>query len=1666
MDKRTATRIAAGVGAVVIAAVMLGPSLLRTPPQASPTGPIAIASPTAAPTATIGPSATPDPWSDLALEPFEPQAELTALDPDRLGFASGSTWQLRSLTGAPAAELAEGLRTDPPLELAVKAGASSDMATIRVTGQPDPGTRYRFRLSQLDGSLAGTWVFRARAPLHVVTMLPGNRSTGVPPNTGIEVTFDQDGTVGLPQHFSIEPEVKGRFEQHGRTWSFVPDAPLTPAVIYTVKVGAGVAIAGSVETLEDEVTFQFETGSPADREPSLQFGRQIVEVRPNAEPAISVWFDEDDEEDRPRIPRSVFVLVHRLPTFRAVTDAAERLAGRDGWAIAAPSAVVDTSKLTSVARVEANLRESDFGWVFEIPVRLDGGFYILTIEQDGAPAQALLQVTNLSAYALTASHDMAVWVNDLRTGAPTAGADLAVVGGPAVGTTNANGLFHGPTPSMLLDPNGEAAAGDTERFVRPAARFLSVHAVDGRRLLVPLGLPMSSGYFEEDGWWSGNPANQDYWVAFFSDRDAYRQTDVVHLSGMVRARSDRSIPEGLEVRLSPYGSSADAPIAHVAIEPSKRGVFVADLRLDALPRADYGIDLFAGDVRIASLWIRVTEIRKPAYRIAVTTDRQVYFVGEDVHVSATATFFDGSPVPGMDLQFQGSGQQATAATGAAGEARATLTARYEDRPEGIGYDSLGVMPAHPEEGQISGDQWLLVLPSTSWLEATGTLANGQIVVTGTLSRADRDKLEAAIRSGEDMNPAGAPIGRGSVKAIVVHEIPVREKVGTSYDFIEKRVVPVYEYSTRHERIATLTLTTAADGTFRLSVPAPVAGDSYSISLTTVDPQGRTFVRDVSAFARTWNEPNYTGLPYLEALGGCGSNGTVQARIDELVDVTMHDADGSVVDTGSLLFLVTSRGSMETTVQDAATFARSLRDEDLPGFTVRAVWLNDRGYSVSDVDVAVDPDEKAITVTLQPDKARYRPGGTVTLDITTTDAGGHPIAADVVVQGVDEKLYALGFASSLDPISALLAPTSPGYLNAYRSHEVPAEGWGGGCGDTGGGDRADFRDSVTFQRVATDANGHGVATFDLADDLTSWRMTATAYSGHLDAGVGTVQIPVSLPFFGEAVLAPEYLVGDVPVLLVRGYGAALGAGDRVRFTVSSRSLGLEPTTVQAAAFQAARIPLPTMTAGDHRIRIEAEVGIGGEVRRDVLIRTIHVVGSRLAGSSSTFVALGPGWSPTGGDGLTRFVITDVGRGRLLELLDRLTWAQSSRFDRTLAAELARTILVQDYRVPESWMSSTGFDAGRFQSGGGISLLPYSSGDLELSAMTALVAPQMVDVGELRQALTEWESIEGTPLTRERTIVALAGRAALGDDVSEALLGYDEAPLTVSERLWVALGIAATGDETAARAIERDLLSDFGQRLGPWVRLLAPDAVTSESTSALLLLLSARLGDPIAPDIARYLLDNPSRERVFPLEELGYVQAVLERLPRDPARLAWTVDGERHEQRLPRGGSFTLLLTRSQWTGLKLEPLTGELGVATSFDSPDVDLPASEGLSIVRTVTPGNSASADQLVRVQIHVTFSGQLPKSCYRLTDLAPSGLTPVSATLGWEEWSDEINTPWDVDGQRVAWCASPDDPFKTYTYTARVVTPGAYRWEPAVLQWEEGPELGTSIPESSYVIR
>ena len=1650
----------ATVAALVVALLTAGLAWNAGRPTAATVADAADPSRTASPGASLG----DDPWASL--EPaatFDPLVGESAA-PTALLTASGATgpvvpldtgFRLASVDATLASALAARLTVQPSFDFSVTPEAGDRVALITPAEPLQPGTVYRFALAAAGGELLDSWAFQARQPLRVVTTVPDNQATDVPVDTGIEIAFDQDGVADAATHVNLEPATRGRFEEHGRTLAFIPDKPLAPATLYKVTVTRGVTVAGTGEATDKDTRFQFETAAKAEAAgtTTFQFQDQLVESATAERPVIGLfWFGEEQAA-----PKTVKIGVYSLANLDAGIDAFRALRARPDWSRWSKEGLLDAAKLHRVATVDARLNAYRGSFWIQLPEPLPAGWYLVQQSGGTRPIQTVLQVTDVAGYLAVSETRTVVWANDLKTGRPIVGAAVAS-DGTAIGRTDANGLAQAATPANLL-PEPSPPCN------HPCEPVVTVRTPDGRAIFLPVASAhdKSEGFGSSFYWFADT--DPSYWSLLHTDRNRYRPTDTINVWGILRSRDDGTVPADVVIRLTPqsYDNANVRPAAaNVTVKPGAMGAFGGSLPLTGLAEGYYSVELLVGGKVVRTSGIVVGPIAKPAYRLEVETGRRVYIAGDRIKVTIKAGFFEGTPVPGVPLRI-GRFIERSVTTDASGTATYRTTARTEPDAEGPLYTAVDVTPARAEEGEIAAaSRDFMIFPSSRTIDASTRIANGRVRVSGSVHAVAVDRLEKQIVGGQspwDLDPRGAAVRGAIVTVRFVEQIPVRRQTGTEYDFIEKRVRPVYETTVIERAGGSIRVRTTAKGTYSASAPA-VKGHDYQVTISVGDSAGRvarqTTYANADAFYGYDNPTARLGLTDAPA------NPTGTFGIGDRVDLTLSDPDTkqAVGDGSRYLFLLAQRGIRGATVQSSPRYVTTFVRWAAPNLEIGAVRFTGRGYvGTVGYSALFRTADRRLKVDLSVGAARYAPGATATVDVRTRTASGAPIAATVILRAVDEKLFSIGAAAQDDPLPELYTAVASGIVGTYGSHRAPRSNTDGGDTGGGGGDRDDFRDSLLFKTIVTDANGRGSVSFPVSDDLTSWRVSASAITARLEVGTGSVLVPVGLPFFVDASIAPEYLVADRPSIAVRAFGSAIGASDGVTIRVTSTSLGYDSGPIRATAFQTTVVPLPALKVGMHSLTISATTGSGAAVRTDRLTRSFSVVETHLTRGRTAYVELPGQGTFSGGGGATSVVVSDGSAGRYLPLLTELAEGGGARLDRGLAAEIASSLLVSHFGSAAGHDDVGSFAASRYQTAdGGMALLPYSSSDLELSALVAIIAPDRVDRSRLGSYLRMVRTSVGE--TRERQTFTLAGLAGVGDPVLPALqaAAADDA-LTVRERLMIGLGAAALGDEATARSIVTALIAKFGERVGPQARLRVGSSTADiTEATALAAVLCAAVGDSRAPLFWAYVEENPIADRLEVLPAAAYLAKTLDRLPVQPASFAYTVNGTRTVVTLERGRSFELSLDASQLASLRIEQLGGSVGVTTSWHEPvqQESFEPDQDVSISRSMKPSTRIASADLVTVELVVTFGPQAASGCRQVTDLVPSGMTPVGSLATWVEPDAEAPVevdpavmPYDQSGPRVFFCAEPTAGHRTVKlrYYARVVTPGTYAWEPAVAE-------------------
>ncbi len=1646
--------------AAVVVVALIGGSLAWRP---SSTGPdVALGSPSA----TL-PSGTPlpsiDPGSRLAARAWTPVADLTADDVAGgvVGLASG--FRIASLDGTPAVDVAARLTVQPPIAFSVSADPDGKSAHLTPTGPLTPGAAYRFSLKSADGREVGTWAFQAHQPLRIVGNVPADTETDVPLATGIEVTFDQDGVADAASHVTITPAIDGRFEQHGRTLAYVPDKPLSPATIYTIAVSPGIEVGSTGERLEKGITFRFETAAQAApaAATTFQFSDDLFESATKDQPIIAVWAFQDtpDEETPPPPPTSAPIEVYRIDGLDAAMAVYREIRAYPRWSRYSTADLAPTSGLTKVMALDARLQDSQGTLWTQLPDRLAAGWYLIQLTSPSRPIQAMLQVTDIASYLVVSDTKTLLWTNDLATGGPLVGA-VATAAGSDLGRTTADGTLVISTPSSVV-PEPLGTCKD------PCIELITVHDGD-RSSFVPATEPSNPEGKGFPGWQPSGDDGLRYWHAFDTDRSVYRSTDTVNTWGVIRDRDEGTVPKDVTISLAAIDSDSGTsgpPLVTAMVHPNKTGVFATSIALNALPVGSYELDLRTGDRLVATTGFQVDRILKPAYRLDIATGRRIYVVGDQIRVTAHATFYEGTPVPGVALRTSGflDSSLTTDATGTA--TRKTIAHIPND--EGVEPDgqpqilSIDVTPASAEEGEIVGSgREIVVFPSHWTIAATATIRDGRARATGTLSEIDRNRLEREVSAGADawsLDAAGKAVANHTVTLTFYDVTMIKRQSGTRYDFVEKKVVPVYEYDTSERVADTIRVRTDSKGRFSASIHA-ADGHAYRVRATATDTDGH-----VARWIEWANEPYLLGVvdqgPTL-TLTADPRQSAWEFGVGDPIDLKMSDpAAAGQGATDRYLFYTAQRGIRDVVVQDSARFRSTFGRSAAPDLRIDGVRFNGSRYSTTTTfAAALRTADRALTVGVSTDAARYAPGSDVRVTVTTKDRSGHPVAATVVLRAVDEKLFTLGGAVAADPLGEIYAEVDSGIHVIYRSHRSPRPNDDGGGGDTTGGGRDDFRDSLLFESVETGADGRATVTMHLSDDLTSWHVSASAIGADLQAGEGDVLVPVGLPFFVEATLAPEYLVTDRPEAGIRAFGTSLKATSVVTFAVDSDDLGMHLSGLRADAFKTVRVPLPVLSLGRHEITITARTGSGPTALEDRLTRTFTVVASRVEQTRTTYQEIAGVSHVQGGDGLTEVTVADVGVGRYAPLLLELADTNSGRLENVLAAAVASALTGSRFAAATAG-DVTAFDGSAYQTpDGGLAVVPYASSDLEASVLAALIAPDRFDAGMLTTYLRTVAGNEKE--TRERRTFALAGLAGLGAGVLPEIRAAAADPdLTIRERLLLGIGAAALGDAATAHAIAASLIDAYGEAVGDQARLrVGGSAADVTEATALMSLLAASNDDPLGPRFWAYVEANPDQDTTYALHAVGFVTRMLAHTAPTAASFAYTVDGTRKIVELGPGEASHLTILGSQVAALTVEPVSGHIAVTTSWREPvdPATFTTDPDVSLVRTVKPSGAIKAGDLVTVDLVVDLGKLTGTSCYEVTDFVPSGLVPVGNVRAWMDPEEDASLlarnatyPYAEVGQRVSFCAEP--PAKGHTidlrYVARVISTGTYTWETAIAQ-------------------
>ena len=552
---------------------------------------------------------------------------------DSLGVSPDSDYILKSKEPVNTKLIKENLKVEPNIDYNLHQVSDTEWK-IDLKNNPPTDTLVKFVLAtsyEAEGQAKESdysWVFQVKNSFKILNSLPRHQSTNVPLNTGIEIMFSHDNFTEWEKYFSISPTVAGTFEKHSRTLVFVPKELLKEKTIYTVTLKPELTLADSNEKLIEEYQFSFETESRLKNQYDNNYfnvARQFYEVSPQDKPLIQIFSDSE----------SLGVKVFQYSNSGQFLTILKKMDSFPAWSSARLDYLADTNGLNQVLSFEAVAKEENYTRYLEFPTILNKGFYLVELTNKNITRQVYLQVTDLLAYINATKSDTLVWINNLTTKQPVAGAKVSVLDTKSEAVTDGQGVARLATAeNFYLDKKTNDWADVYFKLQK-----------DNDTLFVRNG---GGGYYDSR---YGNSA--DYWKYLYTDRPMYQPTDVIKYWGMLQERKSLPINEPIKVTLFKEGYVdyyyQPVKISEQNITLNSAGTFSGELKINNLRADYYTLQLTVGEAIIFTRSISVQDYIKPAYELTLNVNKMAVYANEPINFKAKAAFFEGTPVPALKL---------------------------------------------------------------------------------------------------------------------------------------------------------------------------------------------------------------------------------------------------------------------------------------------------------------------------------------------------------------------------------------------------------------------------------------------------------------------------------------------------------------------------------------------------------------------------------------------------------------------------------------------------------------------------------------------------------------------------------------------------------------------------------------------------------------------------------------------------------------------------------------------------------------------------------------------------------------------------------------------------------------------------------------------------------
>ena len=811
--------------------------------------------------------------------------------------------------------------------------------------------------------------------------------------------------------------------------------------------------------------------------------------------------------------------------------------------------------ITTWRELLPNQRDAE---VRRVPVELrQPGLYVVEAVSDVLRAYTIVIVSDVGLVTKTSPGQMLFFAANRFTGEPVADCAVRVIVSQksvAEGRTSADGLFEATLPEQPMeDVVGVAQCGEQMAATDPGSWSLQEPA---REL---------AGYL-------------------YTDKPIYRPGHTVHLKAILRWRHHDAL------------ARFDRPeVEVVASDPNDKVVFRQQVKVDAFgavqaafpvpPTAalgNYVLRVQSGDLQTSS-GFEVQEYRKPEFEVIVTPASRFEIQGREAVVSIQARYYFGQPVANGQLRWVVNQQSYYSPL------------RWDD-----GFDG-------GESSYWYGDDQ--TAQGTLRLDAQG---KAQVRIPLGVDENGRDfsaRIEAQVTDAANRQVSGNTVVHATFGSFLISaqtansvfraggtaDVTIRaiDYTGTAQANVPVRVVlerliykTGYYGEPEVDQISDNGVTTGADGATTAQVTLPNQTGSFRIRVS-APSQDRTVQDDVWLWVPGPSETSTDSEErYLELLADRktyqpGESARLIVRGETITGPVLVTKEGQHVSWFRLL-RPTATESIEVPIDEG----------DVGDVFVSIAFLRDGRLSRAERRIGVPATSRTLKVSVTADQAVSKPREPGAFSVLVTDQAGQPVRAQVSLAVIDEAVYGVKADDTPDPIRHFYR-REYSRVNTVFSREYYFTGYSGrdrlqlarrgrrpftladfkGDKEVQPEVRKDFPDAIYWVGdLVTDAQGRGRIAVNYPDALTTWRLTARAFTDDTKAGVAVARTTTTKDLIVR-VITPRFLTeGDEVVVptMVHNYRP-----DTQNASNSIVASGLESATTTAPA------PAPLASGGERR-----------------------------------------------------------------------------------------------------------------------------------------------------------------------------------------------------------------------------------------------------------------------------------------------------------------------------------------------------------------------------------------------------------------------------------------------------------------------------------------------------